>query len=119
MRRKPGALLPIELSILGAGIELARRSEPEFHGYAVANELREREEARRLTAHGTLYRALERLEVAGFLESRLEQAEVAAAENRPRRRLYRVTALGEQAYAGAHSAEPASGRSLRQGTASI
>ena len=99
MRRKPGTLMPIEVSILTAGVALAFGGAPEFHGYAVARELKDREEARRLTAHGTLYRALERLEQAGLLISRLEDPEVAAAEQRPRRRLYHVTGVGEAALA--------------------
>ena len=117
MRRRPGTLLPIELSILGAAVDLARGGEPEFHCYAVAKEIRERGEARRLTAHGTLYRALDRLEVAGMLESRLEEAEAAAAENRPRRHLYRITALGDKAYSTAHAPESAIGRPLQKGVA--
>lgn len=112
MRRKPGVLLPLELSILGAGVDLTHRGTLEFHGYAVAKEIREREEARRLTAHGTLYRALDRLESAGLLESELEAPDAAAVEKRPRRRLYRITALGERAHAAA-APEPASGASLR------
>jgi hypothetical protein len=52
MRRKPGTLLPFELSILGAGLELAQHGQLEFHGYAIAKEMREREEARRLAAQG-------------------------------------------------------------------
>jgi len=109
MRRKPGTLVPIEVSILAAGVALALAGEPEFHGYGVARELKEREEARRLTAHGTLYRALGRLEEAGLLSSRLEAAEIAAAEQRPRRRLYRVTAEGEAALAAARAALPQAG----------
>ena len=101
MRRKPGTLVPLEVSILAAGVALALGGTNEFHGYAVARELKEREEARRLTAHGTLYRALERLEKAGLLLSRLEDPELAAAEQRPRRRLYHVTAAGEAALAEA------------------
>jgi len=99
MRRKPGTLLPIEVSILAAGVALALAGTREFHGYAVARELKEHGEARRLTAHGTLYRALERLEQAGLLESQMEDAALAEAEQRPRRRLYRVTGAGERAYA--------------------
>jgi len=117
MRRKAGVFLPLELSILGAGIDLARRGDAEFHGYAIAKDMREREEARRLTAHGTLYRALDRLEAAGLLKSRLEEAEVAAAENRPRRRLYLVTALGEQAYSASRSPNLAPRRHLQKGMA--
>ena len=47
MRRKPGSLLPIELSILRAGVDLALRGTPQFHGYAMAKEIREREEMMR------------------------------------------------------------------------
>jgi PadR family transcriptional regulator PadR len=113
MRRKPGTLVPLEVSILSAGVTLALGGEPEFHGYAVARELKEREEARRLTAHGTLYRALERLETAGLLQSRLEEPEVAAGEQRPRRRLYHVTAAGATALASATARQaPALSREL-------
>lgn len=104
MRRKPGTLLPIELAILGAGLDLVRRGEDTFHGYTVAREIRDHAEARRLTAHGTLYRALDRLESAGMLESALEEAALAAAENRPRRRLYRLTAAGVRAFESAPAA---------------
>jgi PadR family transcriptional regulator, regulatory protein PadR len=76
--------------------------------------MREREEARRLAAQGTLYRALDRLEGLKLLESRQEDPEVAAAESRPRRRLYKVTAQGETAYAAATSvARGLSGRLQR------
>ncbi len=96
MRRKPGTLLPIELSILTAGINLLRTGQPEFHGYAIAREIRDIEAAKRLTSQGTLYRALDRLEQQGALKSRLEDAEIAATASRPRRRLYLVTAQGEE-----------------------
>jgi DNA-binding PadR family transcriptional regulator len=66
----------------------------------------EREAARRLTAHGTLYKALERLERAGLLTSTWEDPAVAADQGRPRRRLYQVTALGERALAQARAARP-------------
>jgi DNA-binding PadR family transcriptional regulator len=98
MRRKPGTLVPFEVSILGAALNLLRQGQPEFHGYAIAKEVRDREQARKLAGQGTLYRALDRLENLKLLESRLEEPEVAAAENRPRRRLYRVTVVGEEAY---------------------
>ena len=101
MRRKPGALLPIELSILDAGIALSRQGTAEFHGYLIAAEMREHDGARRLTAHGTLYKALGRMETAGTLESHWEDPQIAAEDARPRRRLYHVTAAGEQALAKA------------------
>jgi hypothetical protein len=101
MRRKPGSLLPLEHSILEAGIQLASRGAAFFHGFLVAKELKERHDHRLLTAHGTLYRALERLQRAGLLESEWEDPLIAARDGRPRRRLYRVTAAGEAALAGA------------------
>jgi PadR family transcriptional regulator, regulatory protein PadR len=97
MRRKPGTLLPLEESILVAGIDAGRLGEPEFHGFSIAKAIQERDAARRLTAHGTLYKALGRMERAGLLESRWEDPEIAEAEGRPRRRLYRVTATGAAA----------------------
>jgi PadR family transcriptional regulator, regulatory protein PadR len=105
MRRKPNTLVPLELNLLGAAVAFARAGVEEFHGYAIALELAEQAEARRLTAHGTLYRALDRLETAGFLASRLEDADDAAAERRPRRRLYHLTAEGMRV--GAAEAAPA------------
>jgi PadR family transcriptional regulator PadR len=97
MRRREGTLIPLEASILDAGLELRSSGEPEFHGFQLAKELREQDEARRLTAHGTLYKALDRMERAGLLESRWEDPQIAAEQGRPRRRLYGVTGNGEHA----------------------
>ena len=107
-RRKAGVLLPIEVSILAAGLDAQRGGDPEFHGFALASAIQDREAARRLTAHGTLYRALGRMETAGLLESRWEDAALSEAEGRPRRRLYRVTGLGEAALAEARRTTTAS-----------
>jgi DNA-binding PadR family transcriptional regulator len=96
-RRKPGVLLPLERSILAAGVQAQRDGDPEFHGFAIAGAIQHREAARRLTAHGTLYRALARLENSGLLESRWEDPDIGAREGRPRRRLYHVTGLGAAA----------------------
>jgi hypothetical protein len=101
MRRKPGVLIPVERSILAVAFERHAAGEPEFHGYGMARDMRAEGESRRLTGYGTLYRALGRLETAGLLESRWEDAEAAFAEDRPRRRLYHITALGEKALEGA------------------
>lgn len=98
MRRREGTLIPLEVAILGAGLELRAAGEPDFHGFQLAKELRDQDEARRLTAHGTLYKALDRMERAGLLDSRWEDPEIAAEQGRPRRRLYRVTGHGEQAF---------------------
>lgn len=104
MRRKQGALLPLEVSILEAGLELRLRAAARFYGFLIASEIREREGARLLTAHGTLYKALDRMEKAGLLESEWEDPALAAAEGRPRRRHYWVTAVGEAALANAAAA---------------
>lgn len=106
MRRKQGALVPLEQALLAVAVELAKAGRPQFHGFAVARELMEREAARRLTAHGTLYKAMGRLERAGLLTSHWEDPVVAADEGRPRRRLYQVTALGERVLARAPATRP-------------
>ena len=97
MRRKEGALIPLEVSILEAAMDLRRRGVPEAHGFLLAKELREERHARRLTAYGTLYKALDRLERAGLLESRWEDPSIGADEGRPRRRFYRLMLAGEGA----------------------
>jgi DNA-binding PadR family transcriptional regulator len=94
MRRSPGAILPLEVSILEVAVAAARTADDELHGFELAKRLQDVDTARRLTAHGTLYKALGRMEKAGFLESRWEDPNIAADEGRPRRRLYRVTADG-------------------------
>ncbi len=91
-------LRPIEISVLEAGIDLQQRGTPQAHGYRLAREIKDRDGARRLTDYGTLYKALDRMERAGYLASEWEDPSAAAAERRPRRRFYRVTAAGETAY---------------------
>lgn len=92
MRRKPGQLLPLELAVCQVARDLDY-----FHGYQMAKLLQEGADARLLIAHGTLYRALARLEGMGLLKSRWEDPRIAARENRPGRRLYSLTAAGETA----------------------
>ena len=106
MRRKEGTLVPLEVSILEAALELRQGGIAESHGFLVAKKLRDGRRARRLTAYGTLYKALDRLERAGFLASRWEDPLIAARDGRPRRRFYRVTLDGEGALAKAISDEP-------------
>lgn len=104
-RRRAAALLPIEERILEAGIAFGRAGE-EFHGFALAAAMAGRDDGRGLTAHGTLYKALGRLSERGLLISRWEDADLAAAEGRPRRRLYRVTGAGEVASRSGSTAAP-------------
>ncbi len=95
MRRKPGQLLPIELEILSAMVSARSRGAERLHGYALAKQIREQSNARTLIGHGTLYKALDRLEAQSFLRSEWGDPDVAAAENRPRRRLYEITGAGQ------------------------
>lgn len=96
--------MPLEVAILAGGLDLRSAGEPEFHGFQLAKSLRDGERARGLTAHGTLYKALDRMERMGLLESRWEDPEIAVAEGRPRRRLYHVTGNGERALNDAREA---------------
>jgi DNA-binding PadR family transcriptional regulator len=98
MRRRPGTLLDLEAAILGVLVE-ASRSGHDLHGFAVAKQLADRQGAQRLTAHGTLYKALGRLEDGGLVESHWEDPAHAEGEGRPRRRLYAVTSAGRVALA--------------------
>jgi len=104
MRRKPGALVPLELAICSSAADLVRAGTNEFHGYEIAKRLGDESERRLLTAYGTLYRALGRLEKMGLLKSRWEDPQIPARENRPGRRLYTLTAAGEAAVTEAHQA---------------
>jgi PadR family transcriptional regulator, regulatory protein PadR len=96
MRRKPGTLLPLETEILEAALSMLRAGHASFHGFGLAQTMREHSGSGALTAHGTLYKAFSRLEEFGMLTSRWEDA-AAAAEGRPRRRLYELTAEGARA----------------------
>jgi len=80
------------MEILTAAMTLREQGHENIHGFGLAQSLRERSGSRALTAHGTLYKALGRLEERGLLSSRWEDP--AAAEGRPRRRLYALTAEG-------------------------
>ena len=108
-RRRPGTLLPLETEILEVALSMLRTEQATFHGFGLAQTMREQSGSRSLTGHGTLYKALSRLEEFGLLTSRWEDA---AAEGRPRRRLYELTRQGahvaEQALAD--NADQATGR---------
>jgi DNA-binding PadR family transcriptional regulator len=90
-RRKPGTLLPLEKEILRTALSMPGP----FHGFGLAHEMREQSGSRALTAHGTLYKALGRLEERDLLTSAWEDA--GAAGGRPRRRLYELTGEGARA----------------------
>ncbi len=119
MRRKPGTLLPIEISILATALVLQARGQDEFHGFFIAKEMKEGQSAKRLTAHRTLYRALGRLEDAGLLISRGEDPADAQRESRPIRRLYSTTPQGLRALADAEDRSKAAGKLGRSGEATL
>jgi DNA-binding PadR family transcriptional regulator len=97
-RRRPGSLFPLEIAVLSA---VRDRGHQGVHGFAIAQAIADAEESRRLTATGTLYRALQRLDDAGLIENWWEDADEAAVAGRPRRRLYRLTGPGATALANA------------------
>lgn len=117
MRRKADHLIPLETSILTAGIALQKRGTTAFHGYSLAKVIKAETESRMLTAYGTLYRALHRLERAGLVEGFWEDAALAESEGRPRRRLYRITALAHVALAREQTRSRGKLRSLQEGLA--
>lgn len=86
--------MPLETEILIAASALREAGVESFHGFALARAMREQSGSRSLTGHGTLYKALGRLEEFGLLTSDWEDAE--AAVGRPRRRLYELTAAGAE-----------------------
>ena len=112
-RRKPDTLLPLEAEILGAALSMRRSGHAAFHGFGLAHTMREQSGSRALTGHGTLYKALGRLERFGLLASHWEEA--GAAEGRPRRRLYELTGQGAELArrAAADAPDPAAGRRPR------
>jgi PadR family transcriptional regulator PadR len=107
-RRRSGVLLPIEETVLEIGLRRMRDGDAEFHGFAIATEL-DSAGGRQLTAHGTLYKALERLERGGLLVSRWEDPDEYDG-SRPRRRLYRVSDKASAALSVSYAAQP---RALR------
>jgi PadR family transcriptional regulator PadR len=84
-------LLDLEEQILQVGCIRATTDNGWFYGFALATELEGSGGTRRLLGHGTLYKALDRLERDGYLESRWEAGDPSAL-GRPRRREYQVTA---------------------------
>ena len=97
-------MIPLEVAILEASDEFRRSGKPEAHGYLLASMVQGLQHARRLTAYGTLYKALTRLERQGLLASRWEDPQIAAAKSRPRRRFYRLTGEGAAALSEARAA---------------
>ena len=102
-----GRLLDASFDCLAAYKQEVATDRPEFHGFELAKLIAEHERSGTLLAHGTLYKALNRLAESGMLTSVWEDAAIALGDGRPRRRLYRITVRGELAAASvATSATP-------------
>lgn len=114
MRRKAGTLVPLELAICDAAAALRSRGISEFHGYEIAKTIGDAADRKLLTAYGTLYRALARLEKMQLVTSRWEDPAIPARENRPGRRLYMLTALGDAALEDARRTVDEPARSRRR-----
>jgi PadR family transcriptional regulator PadR len=102
-RRELGSL---EQRILEAALDGVARGDAWFHGYRIAKAIAAERGHAALVGHGTLYKALARLERAGYVESRWEDPALGVRESRPRRRLYRVTGEGAAALAQVSRAQP-------------
>ena len=89
-RRKAGTLVPIEVEILHAALASQRAGTRYFHGFGLAQAMSD-DAGARLIGHGTLYKALGRLEEMGLLVSHWEDD---PPQGRPRRRQYELTAPG-------------------------
>lgn len=114
MRRKQGALVPLEAAILVAAASLQKSDVRQFHGYQIARHLADVADRQLLTAYGTLYRALGRLEKMGLLRSHWEDPQIAAVENRPGRRLYTLTGDGIAAAQASRRTAPSPARAARR-----
>jgi PadR family transcriptional regulator PadR len=84
----------LEREILEAAASLMTSCGSSVHGFALAQAMRTDSGSRSLVSHGTLYKALGRLEEFGLLNSRWEDAPTGG---RPRRRLYELTGAGVEA----------------------
>jgi len=76
------------------------------YGFLIARVLADADGARDLIGHGTLYKALSRMVTRGVLEATWEDDVDGVELRRPRRRLYRVTALGQHSLASRPLALP-------------
>ena len=101
-RRAAGALVPLERDLLRL---LAEEPDGDWYGVAISRALSDRE-ATKLLGHGTLYKALDRLERAGCVDSAWELGD-ASVLGRPLRRLYRIAAAGQRMLANNEQASTA------------
>jgi len=101
VNRRKDELIQTEIDLLTAALLLRRRGVREFHGFLIGKTMEEAGKPRSLIGHGTLYKALGRLEERGYVKSRWEGSRATDRDRGPRRRLYEITAAGERALASA------------------
>lgn len=108
-------MLPLEVEILHVALSMLDAGDATFHGFALARSMGE-ERGGRLIGHGTVYKALGRLEEMGLVSSRWEQD---PPHDRPRRRLYELTPAGARAARTPRdvAVRPPAGGRLAPGTA--
>ena len=120
MRRHAGLMFAIERTTLRLLGERARSDPQGVYGYELAEILQQETSAsltqsvdtKSLRANGTVYKILYRLGRIGAVTSHWEEADVALAEGRPRRRYYVLTENGR---ARAANLEKQYQRRLRRG----
>lgn len=103
MNRSQDRLIPIEVAILSAAVELRQQGTDEFHGFSIGKTLEAASATRATIGHGTLYKALHRLELRGYLASHWEESQAEHRARGPRRRLYRITTEGQTALSASHA----------------
>jgi len=97
VNRRRDELIQTEIDLLSAAMRLRRRGLREFHGFLIGKTMEDAGGPPSLIGHGTLYKALGRLEERGYLKSRWEGSKITDRDRGPRRRLYEVTAAGQRA----------------------
>jgi DNA-binding PadR family transcriptional regulator len=93
-KRRGQELFKIEREVLDAAHRFALAGNPQFHGYQAMQEIRRVSPDHSRIGHGAIYRALDRLNDLGLLDSEWEDPTVSLREGRPRRCLYRLTPIG-------------------------
>jgi PadR family transcriptional regulator PadR len=101
MNRRKDELIQIEVDVLAAVLALQKRGIGECHGFLIGKTLETDGGAGSLVGHGTLYKALARLEERQFLRSRWEGNAPKDRPRGPRRRLYKITGSGQRALSAA------------------
>jgi len=87
-------LLGIELELLAVAHRFALAGDPYFHGYQAMREIRRVKSDHGRVSHGTIYRALDRMEKLGLVVSRWEDPAISERDGRPQRCFYRLSAHG-------------------------